>query len=39
MTLEHPLHRWSYRAKLLKAEMGGSAGAYLTYATERWGAA
>jgi len=38
LTLEHPLHRWSYRAKLLRAELGGSTSAYLTYASERWGA-
>lgn len=37
LTLEHPLHRWSYRAKLLRAELGGSSGSYLTYADERWG--
>ncbi|WP_238364195.1 acyl-CoA dehydrogenase family protein [Mesobacterium pallidum] len=38
LTLEHPLHRWTYRAKLLKAEMGGMGAAYLSYATDRWGA-
>lgn len=39
LTLEHPLHRWTYRARLLRAEMGGSSAAYLDYARERWGAA
>ena len=39
LTLEHPLHRWSYRAKLLRADLGGSSASYLAYATERWGAA
>jgi len=38
LTLEHPLHRWSYRAKLLRAELGGSSAALLDYAEERWGA-
>lgn len=37
LTLEHPLHRWTYRARLLRAEMGGSSAAYLDYARERWG--
>lgn len=39
LTLEHPLHRWTYRARLLRADMGGSTAAYQTYATQRWGAA
>ncbi|WP_088624226.1 acyl-CoA dehydrogenase family protein [Oceanicola sp. 22II-s10i] len=39
MTLEHPLHRWTYRARLLRADMGGSAASYLAYADARWGAA
>lgn len=39
LTLEHPLHRWTYRARLLRTDMGGAASAYLTYANERWGAA
>lgn len=37
LTLEHPLHRWTYRARLLRAELGGSSAAYLDYARERWG--
>lgn len=37
LTLEHPLHRWSYRAKLLRAELGGSGRSYLAYADQRWG--
>ncbi len=24
LTLEHPLYRWTYRAKLLKSEFGGA---------------
>lgn len=39
LTLEHPLHRWTYRARLLRAEMGGPSEAYGRYATQRWGAA
>ena len=39
LTLEHPLHRWSYRAKLLRAELGGSDAAYMRFANDRWGAA
>lgn len=39
LTLEHPLHRWTYRARLLRAEMGGTGAAYQAYAQDRWGAA
>ncbi len=38
LTLEHPLHRWTYRARLLRADQGGSSSASLAYASERWGA-
>ena len=24
LTLEHPLHRWTYRAKLLRSGLGGA---------------
>ncbi|WP_180900716.1 acyl-CoA dehydrogenase family protein [Martelella soudanensis] len=37
LTLEHPLHRWTYRAKLLKSALGG-AGENQTMAADRlWG--
>jgi hypothetical protein len=39
LTLEHPLHRWTYRARLLRSDMGGAAAAHLAYAGGRWGAA
>ena len=38
LTLEHPLHRWTYRARLLRADLGGANAAHQAYATERWGA-
>ncbi|MAM62196.1 acyl-CoA dehydrogenase family protein [Maritimibacter sp. UBA3975] len=37
LTLEHPLHRWTYRARALRAEMGGAPQAFLDYADTRWG--
>lgn len=39
LTLEHPLHRWTYRARLLRADLGGSSAAFQGYADARWGAA
>jgi alkylation response protein AidB-like acyl-CoA dehydrogenase len=39
LTLEHPLHRWTYRARALRAEMGGAPTAFLDYAEARWRAA
>lgn len=39
LTLEHPLHRWTYRARLLRADLGGAAAAFGAYADARWGAA
>lgn len=36
LTLEHPLHRWTYRTKLLRAELGGAAGHYALLADARW---
>lgn len=37
LTLEHPLHRWTYRARLLRADLGGAPTSYADYAKERWG--
>ena len=39
MTLEHPLHLWTYRLKLLSGELGGSAGQARHAADALWGAA
>lgn len=39
LTLEHPLHRWTYRARLLRAGMGGSAANMRHLFAERWAAA
>jgi hypothetical protein len=38
MTLEHPLHFWTYRAKLLLGELGGRGGQALAAADAAWGA-
>jgi hypothetical protein len=37
MTLEHPLHFWTYRAKLLMGELGGRSGQALAAADAAWG--
>lgn len=37
LTLEHPLHRWTYRARALRSEMGGAPQALLDYADAKWG--
>ena len=37
MTLEHPLHLWTYRLKLLVGELGGRGGNALAAATALWG--
>lgn len=37
MTLEHPLHFWTYRAKLLGGELGGRGGQALAAAKAVWG--
>ncbi|PNU05007.1 acyl-CoA dehydrogenase family protein [Novosphingobium guangzhouense] len=37
MTLEHPLHLWTYRLKLLTAELGGRGEQGLAAATALWG--
>lgn len=39
LTLEHPLHRWTYRARLLRSAMGGAAGNLEDVADRRWRAA
>lgn len=36
LTLEHPLYRWSYRAKLLKSELGGASKQMRDLATIAW---
>ena len=38
MTLEHPLHLWTYRLKLLASELGGRGGQALAAADAIWGA-
>jgi alkylation response protein AidB-like acyl-CoA dehydrogenase len=37
MTLEHPLHLWTYRLKLLAGELGGRGGNALAAAQALWG--
>jgi alkylation response protein AidB-like acyl-CoA dehydrogenase len=37
LTLEHPLYRWTYRAKLLKSEFGGTAQNCRALAEAAWG--
>ena len=37
MTLEHPLHLWTYRLKLLTAELGGRGAQGLAAAEALWG--
>lgn len=39
ITLEHPLHRWTYRARLLRSEFGGAAAEFDSLAVAKWGAA
>lgn len=39
MTLEHPLHMWTYRLKLLIGELGGRGGQALAAAEATWGSA
>lgn len=36
LTLEHPLHRWTYRARLLRASMGGGASNMRSLFNKRW---
>jgi hypothetical protein len=37
LTLEHPLHLWTYRLKLLNSELGGRGGQALAAADALWG--
>ena len=37
MTLEHPLHLWTYRLKALTSELGGRGGNALAAAEAIWG--
>ena len=39
LTLEHPLHRWTYRAKLLRSEIGGAERNFVELAELVWDAA
>lgn len=39
LTLEHPLHRWTYRARLLRSSLGGANENLKSLATQRWRAA
>jgi len=36
LTLEHPLYRWTYRAKLLKSDFGGASRLYRELADAAW---
>lgn len=38
LTLEHPLHRWTYRVRLLRSLLGGPTGSFRELADQRWGA-
>ncbi len=37
LTLEHPLHRWTYRVKLLRSELGGAERQFQAVADLLWG--
>jgi len=39
LTLEHPLHRWTYRARLLRSALGGASANLQAISQERWRAA
>ena len=39
LTLEHPLHRWTYRARLLRSALGGAGANYRAASARRWRAA
>ncbi len=39
LTLEHPLHRWTTRAKMLRSDLGGAASQFQALADRTWGAA
>jgi len=36
LTLEHPLHRWTYRARLLRAALGGPTANMRAYYARKW---
>src|SRR5690606_20908200 len=38
LTLEHPLHRWTYRVRLLRTMLGGATGNFRALAGQIWGA-
>lgn len=37
LTLEHPLHRWTYRARLLRSDLDGAGGNFRLAAARLWG--
>lgn len=37
LTLEHPLHRWTTRAKMLRADLGGAQAQFQALANATWG--
>ena len=39
LTLEHPLHRWTTRAKMLRADLGGASAHWSALADHAWGGA
>lgn len=39
LTLEHPLHRWTYRARLLRSALGGPSANLRAYHDEKWATA
>ncbi|TKT78382.1 acyl-CoA dehydrogenase family protein [Aquamicrobium sp. LC103] len=39
LTLEHPLHRWTYRARLLRSALGGAGTNFRAVSASRWRAA
>jgi hypothetical protein len=39
LTLEHPLHRWTYRARLLHSELGGESRQFTDLAAKVWACA
>lgn len=36
LTLEHPLHRWTYRSKLLRSQLGGADRHFIAAAAQAW---
>jgi hypothetical protein len=39
LTLEHPLHRWTYRVRLLRSSLGGASANLKAVSAKRWRAA